>query len=117
MNRWIFGLAAGLIAASLSPAEAKSLNMGSISRSDISSACNRAGGTAFGIGNLSRAYGCSTPVGEVYCTAEGICGAVVSDTLPLTGNSLDFVLTRGQNKPASVMVRPVDSRIVPIQQP
>jgi len=117
MNRWILGLAAGIIVTGLSQAEAKSLNMGSISRSDISSACNRAGGSAFGIGNLERAYGCSTEVGEVYCTPEGLCVAQVSDTRPLTGNSLDFVLTHGRNASAAAMIRPLDPRITPLKQP
>lgn len=117
MNYRIFclALALGMMAGGLSQAEAKTINMGHISRSDVSSACGRAGGSTFGIGNLEKAYGCSTVVSEVYCTAEGICGANVRDTLPLTGNSLDFVLTHGQNKPAAAMIQPVNSRIVPLK--
>lgn len=111
------GLAAGMMVAGLPQAEAKTINMGSISRSDISSACSRARGAAFGIGNLDRSYGCATKVGEVYCDADGNCVAQASDTLPLTGNSLDFVLTRGRNNAAASMVQPLDPRITPLKQP
>jgi hypothetical protein len=121
MNRWALkrstlGLAAGIIVASLSPAEAKTINMGSISRSDVSSACNRARGSDFGIGDLQRAYGCATKVGQVYCSSDGECVAQVPYTTPMTGNSLDFVLTHGRNTPAAAMIQPLDPRIVPLKQ-
>jgi hypothetical protein len=117
MYRWIIGLSAATFVAGLSQAEAKTVNMGPISRGDVSSACSRASGIGFGITNLERSYGCATKVGQVYCTAEGECVGQVADTVPMTGNSLDFVLTHGQNTPAAAMVMPLDTRIVPLKQP
>jgi hypothetical protein len=117
MNVRILGLAAGMMVFSLAQAEAKTVDMGSISRSDVSNACKRAGGASFGIGTLEKSYGCSTAAGSVYCTAEGDCVARVLDTVPMIGNSLDYVLTRGQNGPAASMIQPKDHSIHPLSQP
>jgi hypothetical protein len=121
MNRWALrrstlGLAAVMIVATLSPAEAKTINMGSISRSAVSSACNRARGADFGIGDLDRAYGCTTKVGQVYCSPDGDCVGQVPFTTPMTGNSLDFVLNHARSTPAAAMIQPLDPRIVPLKQ-
>ena len=104
-----------MIVVGVSHAQAKVVDMGIISRSDVKSACDRAGGRAFGIGNLNGNYGCVGAVAEVACTVDHACRAIVGDTRPMTGNSLDYVLTYGRASPAATMIQPLNLRVVPLK--
>lgn len=109
-------LAIAVILAGASHAQAKIINMGLISRSDVKSACNRAGGLSFGIDNLNSNYGCAGRIADVTCTIDHVCRAIVSDTRPMTGNSLDYVLTHNKPVPAATMLQPLDLRVGPLKQ-
>jgi hypothetical protein len=117
MNVRIVCLAAAMIIAGISHAQAKVINMGIISRSDVQGACHRAGGRSFGIENLNGNYGCVGSIAVVNCTVDRVCQANVSDTRPMTGNSLDYVLTYGRVTPAATIVQPLDLRVGPVKSP
>jgi hypothetical protein len=106
-----------MIVAGVSHAQAKVIDMGIISRSDVKGACDRAGGQSFGITNFNGSYGCAGRFADVSCTVDHLCHAVVNDTRPMTGNSLDYVLTYDRSQPAAIMIQPQDRRIVPLKQP
>jgi hypothetical protein len=111
----ILCLAAGMILVGVSQAQAKIIDMGIISRSDVKSACERAGAQPFGIANLNGNYGCVGRFADVSCTVDHVCRAVVNDTRPMTGNSLDYVLTYGRSTPAATMIQPLDLRVGPVK--
>lgn len=117
MNLRIVCLAVGMIVAGISHAQAKVIDMGIISRDDVKGACDRAGGQSFGITDFNSSYGCAGRFADISCTVDHACHAVVNDTRPMTGNSLEYVLTYGTSRPAATMIVPLDRRVVPLKQP
>jgi hypothetical protein len=115
MNTRIVGLAMVLLVAGLSQAQAKMVPMGAISRADVKSTCDRVGGRAYGIDDLSADYGCNGTFADVGCSPDHTCRAYVGDTQPMTGNSLDYVLTGGKTPPAATTIQPLDLRVSPIK--
>lgn len=111
MNRQVVCLAMGMIVAGVSHAEAKTINMGVLSRNEVKSACERAGARHYGIENLDGGYGCISDVADVICTVDNLCHASIGDTRPMTGNSLDYVLTYGKAIPPATKVLPLDRRV------
>src|SRR3954470_23680880 len=73
-------------------AVAKTIPMGSVSRSVLRDECLRAGGRAIGIGDEEAPYGCAARYASISCTPDGDCAAVVRDTMPVIGNSLSTIL-------------------------
>ena len=116
MNLRIVCLAIAVVVAGASHAQAKVISMGTISRSDVKSACDRAGAQPFGIENFNGNYGCAGRYADVICTIDHVCRALVSDTRPMTGNSLDYVLTYNRSTPASTMIQPLDLRVGPVKK-
>jgi len=116
MNLRIVCLATLVIVAGVSHAEAKVVSMGLITRSDVKSACDRAGAQSFGIADLTGNYGCAGRFAVVSCTVDHLCRALVNDTRPMTGNSLDYVLTHNRATPAATMIQPLDLRVGPLKQ-
>jgi hypothetical protein len=101
---------AGLTLAS-AEAVAKSIPMGTLSRSLVRDECLRAGGRPFGIADETAAYGCSARYAVVSCTPETDCRAVVRDTIPVPGNSLRAIFNLDQPGTSSRAVQPVDARV------
>jgi len=110
-------LAMGLIVAGIPPAEAKTTDMGFHPRAEVKAACERASARHFGIEDLQDGYGCSSDIADVFCTKDGVCHASIADTRPLTGNSLDYVLTYGRPIPPSRTVLPENRRIEAVNAP
>jgi len=110
-------LAMGLVVAGMSHAEAKMIYMGPLSRPEVKAACERAGGRHYGIEDLSNGFGCHSPIADVSCNKDGLCNAYIGDTRPLTGNSLDYVLTYGAPIPPSKTIQPESRRIEAINAP
>ena len=117
MNRQVVCLAMGMIVAGVSHAEAKTINMGVLSRNEVKSACERAGARHYGIENLDGGYGCISDVADVICTVDNLCHASIGDTRPMTGNSLDYVLTYGKAIPPAKTIMPQDHRIESVDAP
>jgi hypothetical protein len=98
------------------PAEAKTVHLGEFSRNSIKLTCARGDARAYGIDDETQQYGCkSSHTGViVVCTIESDCFAIVSDTTPVRGNSLDVLLgIRRSGQPQRVEA--VDSRIEALQ--
>jgi len=108
----IVGAGAALFLLGLQEAEAKTVDIAFVSRSDVRTACYRAGGSSFGIEDETAPYGCYTDDAAVTCLDDK-CQASVQDSHPMTGTSLGYILGFGRPKPASRMVAPVDARILP----
>jgi hypothetical protein len=104
-----------------SAAEAKTIDIAFVSRSDIQHACVRAGGQPYGIDDETAIYGCYAGQTVISCTPddpntpdnEADCQASVADTRPLTGTSLGYILGFGKPAPASQMITPLDARLLP----
>jgi len=108
---------AAVLFAGVTHAEAKVVNMGILSRAEVKSACERAGGRLYGVERLNDGYGCSSDVADVACTPDGLCRASIGDTQPLTGNSLDYVLTYGRAIPPSEKILRQNRRIEAVNAP
>jgi hypothetical protein len=99
-----------------SGAQAKTVNMGSLSRDTVSFACGRAGGQPFGTENSADQYGCSASFAIVTCTETGGCIATVNDLTPVVGNSIDSILSIGSINQGPA-VHPLNARMEQRYQP
>ena len=122
MNKvaWAASLGGVLLFFGMHASEAKTVQMGAISRAAMQSACLRAAGTAFGIQDLSAAYGCYSGIAAASCNgdrdgAEPTCIAVVDDMRPVTGNSPSYILGIARSIP-SQRIQPVNARVTPLNQ-
>ncbi|HEY4089533.1 MAG TPA: hypothetical protein VGM43_26585 [Bryobacteraceae bacterium] len=93
-----------------SEAQAKTVNMGSLSRDTVSFACRRAGGQAFGTENSADQYGCSASFAIVICSETNGCVATVNDLTPVVGNSIDSILSIGSIN-QGLAVQPINARV------
>lgn len=91
-------------------AAAKVINLGTMSRTAVQQACQRSGGSTFGMEAEDNGYGCRSDHGQIICSADSNCDGLVSDLIPMTGNSADAVLGGGQRSGPSRVV-PVSPRI------
>ena len=103
-------LLVGALSMAHQPADAKTVNMGVLSRSAVKSACDRAGGHSFGIYDENSAYGCENDRAIVNCTPDSLCAGFINDMVPVTGNSLRVILG-GQPSGAAKMVQPVNAQV------
>lgn len=98
-------------------AQAKQVSMGVVSRSSVQIACTRAGGTSFGTTNDQSDYGCNAEGVGIYCSAaDSTCAALVRDTRPAVGNSLDQLLGLDRAATGVRTVQPIDPRVAPVQR-
>jgi hypothetical protein len=105
-------LAIGGVVSIHQSAEAKTVSMGVLSRSAVKTACDHAGGHAFGIYDENAVYGCANDRAVVNCTPDSFCVGLVSDMVPVTGNSLRVILG-GERSGAAKMVQPVNASVSP----
>ena len=104
-------LAACIVTPSLSVA--KTVSMRPLSRSAVESACDRAGGAAFGTRETAAPYGCKTLSGLVVCTPDaGNCSGQVSDLTPMPSGAINEILGAGRSG-QPVRLGPVDARVEP----
>jgi hypothetical protein len=96
-------------------AQAKTISMGTLSRSEVSSACARGNGGSFGIAEPQQPYGCRSGRGDVICSPSGSCVFSARDLMPLAGNSLDLLLGISAHNTGSRMIIPVDRRLKPTE--
>ena len=85
--------------------------MGTLTRSSVQDACARAHGEPFGMEDKTAEFGCRRAGVVVVCTPDLDCAAQASDTVPVTGNSLDEVLGIKGAHQGAVTIGPVDARI------
>lgn len=94
------------------PAQAKTVNLGLLSRNTIDIACRRANGSPYGISEDGQNYGCRTGRAVVLCLPDSTCTATVSELRPMTGNSLNLLLGTEPTGSARKIV-PIDRRVLP----
>jgi len=91
-------------------AAAKVINLGTLSRTAVQQACQRSGGSTFGMETDDNGYGCRSDRGQIVCSADSNCDGLVPDLIPMTGNSADAVLSGGERSGPS-RVAPVSPRL------
>jgi hypothetical protein len=99
-----------------SDAQAKTVNMGNLSRDTVSFACGRAGGQAFGTQSGDDQYGCAAAYAYVICTEADGCVATVNDLTPVAGNSIDSILSIGTTSQTRA-IQPLNARVQPLYKP
>ena len=101
----------GMVCASFVPAQAKAVNLGTISRAELKTSCEKAGGESYGIDDPNVEFGCKAHEhGIISCAPAGACQLFVGDLVPVTGNSLPTILGLGPSQ--ALVVMPANSRLL-----